>query len=300
MSKQLIFSDMDGTLVHGRPSASRYGDLSEDGRSFTVEGVSFVIRPLPPSSSTGSQSYISERTLQLVADLRRAGHLFVHITAARSSSFMERLAWLPAADAYIFECGGRIFLRSDDDTAATAAPMVEDLEWRRQHEASPMFLESIAPSDRPGLLWKFCAQLQKDGWTCDTRSYYTCFRINIKKSNDKTDADLEKLIASLPQQLKCSFNLGFLDIFPSSSGKEKAAEYLMKKWGFSDAISLGDDDNDIALAQIMSHTYMVGFTHDSVRKAVEANPSKFTVAMQGAFLGIHEVLETIKQKLNIS
>ena len=290
---------MDGTLIHGSTDAlRRCGTLSEDGRSFhTLDGTSIATRPLPPSSSTGRQSFISEKTLQLVAEIRRAGHLFVHITAARSSSFLERLAWLPAADAYVFECGGRIFLPSSDDCVATAAPIVEDLEWRKRHEAAPMVLESLPPAERPGILWEFCSQLQKEGWTCDTKQYYTCFRIELKKSKDKSTSDLEKVIANLPPQLACSFNLGMADIYPSSSGKENAGEYLMRKFGFTreDSISMGDDDNDLALAEMMSHTYIPGFTSDSVRKAVEANPLKFTVASQEAFQGTHEVLEKIKE-----
>ena len=298
MPRKLIFADMDGTLIHGSTDAlRRCGTLSEDGRSFhTLDGTNIATRPLPPSSSTGSQSFISEKTLQLVTDIRRAGHLFVHITAARSSSFLERLAWLPAADAYVFECGGRIFLPSDE-RFVTAAPIVEDLEWRKCHEAAPMVLESVPPPDRPGILWEFCSQLQKDGWACDTKQYYTCFRIVLTKSKDKSTSDLEKVISNLPPQLACSFNLGMADIYPSSSGKENAGAYLMKKFGFAreDSISMGDDDNDLALAEIMSHTYIVGFTSASVRKAVEANPLKFTVAKQEAFQGTHEVLEKMKE-----
>ena len=296
MPKKLIFSDIDGTLVHISDDALlNWGTLSEDGRTFeTKNGGPIAIRPLPPSS-TGTQAFISEKTLQLVADLRRAGHLFVLISGARSSTFMERLPYLPAADAYVMENGGRIFLPSRDSN--TAAPIVEDLEWRSRHEAAPMVLESLPPSDRPGVLWELYTKLQREGWVCDANKYSTDFRVSLKKSKGKSASDLEKVISNLPPQLASSFNLGMADIYPSSSGKDKAAEYLMQKFGFpkEDSISMGDDDNDLALARVVGHTYIPGFTADSVRQAVAAKPLAFTVAKSGAFQGTHEVLERIQE-----
>ena len=297
MTKKLIFSDVDGTLVHiDDESLKRFGTLSEDGRTFeSVEGATVAVRPLPPSS-TGTQAFISEKTLQLVADIRRSGHLFVLISGARSSTFMERLPYLPAADAYVMENGGRIFLPSNSEMP-TAAPIVEDLNWRQKHVAAPMVLEAVPPSERPGVLWELYNRLQKEGWACDANKYSTDFRVSLKKSRGKTAADLDKIIANLPPQLTSSFNLGSADFYPSSSGKDKAAEYLMTKFVFSkaDSISMGDDDNDLALARIVGHTYVPGFTSDSMRNAVAASPLAFTVASSGAFLGTHEVLERIQE-----
>lgn len=104
MSPKLIFSDIDGTLVHiADDKLQRYGTLSEDGRVFRVAEDStgpVAVRPLPVSS-TGTVAFISEKTLKLVAELRKKGHIFVLISGARSSTFMERLPYLPAADAYV-------------------------------------------------------------------------------------------------------------------------------------------------------------------------------------------------------
>ena len=105
MSPKLIFSDIDGTLVHiADDKLQRYGTLSEDGRVFRVAeestGPALAVRPLPVSS-TGTVAFISEKTLKLVAELRKKGHIFVLISGARSSTFMERLPYLPAADAYV-------------------------------------------------------------------------------------------------------------------------------------------------------------------------------------------------------
>ena len=133
-----------------------------------------------------------------------------------------------------------------------------------------------------------------EGWTCDANKYSTDFRVSVKKSHGKTEADLRVVIDALPSNLACSFNLGSADFYPATSGKDKAAKYLMKALGHFDkdaTVSMGDDDNDLALAKVVGHTYIPGFTAESVRTAVQEEPQAFTVAKHGAFLGTHEVLE---------
>ena len=295
--RKLIFSDIDGTLVHIADDAlQHWGRLSEDGLSFTTtEGQEIEVRPLPPSS-TGTLAFISERTLQLVAKIRQQGHLFVLISGARSSTVLERLPFLPAADAYVTENGGRIFVPAPSHSALTATPIVEDLQWRGIHVAAPVVLESVPPSQRPGTLWDLFRKLEREGWTCDANKYSTDFRVSVKKSQGKTEADLRLVIDALPTNLACSFNLGSADFYPATSGKDKAAKYLMKALGQFDkdsTVSMGDDDNDLALAKVVGHTYIPGFTAESVRTAVQEEPQAFTVAKHGAFLGTHEVLELI-------
>ena len=250
-------------------------------------------RCLPRAPRVG-QGFISERTLELVQELRQSGHLFVLITGARSSTFLERSGQLPAADAYVVENGGRIFLPSAD--ALTAAPLVEDTAWRRRHEAAPMVIESMPPSERPGVLWELYRRLQKEGWVCDARQYYTCFRVNVQASTGKTAGDIAEVISGLSPLLASSFNLGHADFYPCSSGKDKAAEYLMETFGFgrADCLSIGDDDNDLELAKLVGHTYVTCFTSESMKTAVAARPEAFTVAARNAFEATHEVLERIK------
>ena len=296
MKRKLVFSDIDGTLVHIADDAlERWGELSESGSSFsTREGQVIALRALP-ASSTGTQAFISERTLQLVSEIRQAGNLFVLISGARSSTVMERLPFLPAADAYVMENGGRIFVPAPANSAPTAAPIVEDFEWRKVHAAAPIILDSVPPSERPGILWDLFRKLERQGWACDANKYSTDFRVKLSKSAGKTQAELQHVIETLPPELACSFNLGSADFYPATSGKDKAAEYLMKAWGFDkdSAVSMGDDDNDLALAKVVGHTYIPGFTAESVRSAVQEDPQAFTVARNGAFLGTHEVLELI-------
>ena len=44
---------------------------------------------------------------------------------------MQRLPFLPLANAYVTENGGRIFLL--DHSLPTAAPFLEDTDWRQRH-----------------------------------------------------------------------------------------------------------------------------------------------------------------------
>jgi hydroxymethylpyrimidine pyrophosphatase-like HAD family hydrolase len=55
------------------------------------------------------QGVISARTLQQVAHLRRNDIKFVIVTGARTSTLLQRLPHLPAADAFVSENGGRIW-----------------------------------------------------------------------------------------------------------------------------------------------------------------------------------------------
>lgn len=56
------------------------------------------------------------------------------ITGARTSTLLTRLPYLPAADAYVAENGGRIFY--PDTTLPTAMPLAEDSKWRKTHNAT--------------------------------------------------------------------------------------------------------------------------------------------------------------------
>ena len=44
---------------------------------------------------------------------------------------LQRLPFLPAADALVAENGGRIFLH--EAALPTAAPFMEDTDWRQRH-----------------------------------------------------------------------------------------------------------------------------------------------------------------------
>ena len=117
MPTHVVFSDVDGTLVHypnhlPRPDAT------------TTDAASSDLIYLPPSK-TGTRGVLSKRTLELCHTLRtgasrsslssnqassiRKTTPLVLISGMRSTTLFQRLPYLPRADAYVSESGGRIF-----------------------------------------------------------------------------------------------------------------------------------------------------------------------------------------------
>lgn len=76
------------------------------------------------------------------------------ITGARTSTLLQRLPYLPSADVYVAENGGRIFY--PDQTLPTAMPIMEDTKWRKSHTtagealpACPSYLPICLPAPTP-------------------------------------------------------------------------------------------------------------------------------------------------------
>jgi hypothetical protein len=65
--------------------------------------------PRPARAPARHQGVISRRTLELCAVLRGCGARLAIVSGARTSTLLGRLPYLPAADAYVSENGGRIF-----------------------------------------------------------------------------------------------------------------------------------------------------------------------------------------------
>jgi len=128
-----IFSDLDGTIVHfpkwfeahgvtmpvRQPEASRCEVLRAS------DGAARPCRLLP--ESTMGDGVVSDRTVELVAQLRAEGILFVIVTGARKSTTLERLPMLPAADAVVCETGSRIYLGTTPEALGGAPEGVDKL-----------------------------------------------------------------------------------------------------------------------------------------------------------------------------
>ncbi len=106
---KIVFSDLDGTLIH-------YPNQDTNKHS---EGKLLEF----PKSSTGLVGVISAKTLSLVDEIRNQNNVkFVLISGMRTSTLLQRLPYLPRADAYCSENGGRIFYpidASEEDEDAT-------------------------------------------------------------------------------------------------------------------------------------------------------------------------------------
>lgn len=96
---KIVFSDIDGALIH-YPKGEDKDDSHADPSNH--------ILTLPPSA-TGMKGVISSLTLQSCRELRKAGVKLVLVSGMRTSTLLNRLPYLPKADAYCSEAGGRIF-----------------------------------------------------------------------------------------------------------------------------------------------------------------------------------------------
>jgi hypothetical protein len=240
----IVFSDIDGTLIHYPKSLSAY--LQRKATS----GICLL-----PASSTGMVGVISSKSLQLIGEIRQSGAIFVLVSGMRSSTLLKRLPYLPKADAYCCEAGGRIFYPTQLQSIATyrvfpetfsgAASkdtqpfsLIEDMKWRnRMEQLSAAGVDGffgkelysrdnndskeISFNERQGILWDFARSLSRKGFTIDATGYCTCFRINRKQQEDSTLFDL--LLTScikVPPGIAFSTNLGCVDFYPTHSGKK--------------------------------------------------------------------------------
>ncbi|KAL3765506.1 hypothetical protein ACHAWO_011104 [Cyclotella atomus] len=279
MSKHIVFSDVDGTLVH-YPKSHHRTDSAEASSSDDE-----LIR-LPPSK-TGTRGVLSKRTLELCHALRTGSSSssssitpdrdamfgtttpLVLISGMRTTTLFQRLPYLPRADAYVSESGGRIFYpvpmdessdgpRDDvglvdnlvirpivsSNSGLNTSPfrLMEDLKWKDRisniNAAGPDgFNGTLFPLEqRSGKLWIFATQLQQQGYVLDTIGYSAAFRINQKmQSTQYIHDNFEKVIHQiitndLPKELGCSTNLGCIDIYPTMSGKRNCCDYLLKRF----------------------------------------------------------------------
>jgi len=135
----------------------------------------------------------------------------------RHTTLLKRIPFLPHADVYCCDNGGRIFIRDGD-------ALVEDLEWKNnilsyldQREYSDVPLK-----ERDGKLWEFANELVNDGWVIDTSGYNTCFRVSYNDQDHtiKSMEMFEKLSSKKNEFITSSVNLGCIDFYPTISGKK--------------------------------------------------------------------------------
>jgi hypothetical protein len=107
---KIIFSDIDGSLVHYEKNDTNNGKEDKD-----------TILALPPSA-TGMKGIISFQTLALCRELRTKGVKLVLVSGMRTSTLLNRLPYLPKADAYCTEAGGRIFYPTEVVTEEVESP----------------------------------------------------------------------------------------------------------------------------------------------------------------------------------
>lgn len=284
--------------------ASTMGDGVVSDRTVHLPHLT-AASPLLPTLHTASSSCaplsVNSRRgplqVELVAQLRAEGVLFVIVTGARKSTTLERLPMLPPADAVICETGSRIFRGTTAEGAGTL-----DAAWeaRLAHICGPLDRE-MPPSDRPEPLWCFCAKLQADGFQVDTRSYYGCFRVDTKGDSAAAERLRQILVGDeMPPSLDWAMNLGKHDIFPAVSGKANAVRYLQLEFGLrpEECACLFDDDNDLGMAACCGTHLLPGLTSESVRRAAAENPGWHVAANAGeGVYAIESLLEDLLHRV---
>lgn len=287
----IIFSDIDGTCVHydmGETLVPFQGNGLErlglekaqfpDGRTEWVVAL--------PESSSGSRGIVSVKTLDMYEKLRRLGKKVVLVSGCRFATLLQRLPYLPKADAYVCESGGRILIPNAPQDPTILS---EDISWRNQHVGLPPKQPSgVMPREYEGDLWSFYRDISSKGISIDIKNYSTAFRV---KDSRLSPSD----VAEYSSNLACSTNLGSLDVYPKTSGKLNAAKYLMDtfKSGSESSIFMCDDDNDIELAMYVSKAFLPSITSESMRGVVEAHKSHFFVADKEGIFGTEQVLDEI-------
>lgn len=307
---KIVFSDVDGTLAHYPEKVDEHVGTEEN-----------KIILLPPSA-TGMQGIISSETLRKCQELRQKGKKLVLVSGMRSSTLWKRIPYLPRADAYCCEAGGRVFYPKrvgggtsfqlepfDGATEATLEPfeLEEDKEWRQQMsktvgldgfvgnelDGSSSGAKSVAVDKRSGLLWEYCLELQKKGFIVDIKAYSTCFRVNRKQQSSVSESEFAALHSvDAPTGLATSINLGCVDFYPFDSGKKNCCQYVARKLCGAEAVlsenavCLCDDDNDLEMALACKHAFVPGISSASMAQVVENNTDRIT-----ATGGINELEE---------
>lgn len=287
----ILFSDIDGTCVHydmGETLVPLEGvELSRVGLEkarFPDGSMSWIVAL--PESSSGSRGIISLETLDKYEKLRLQGKKLVLVSGCRFTTLLQRLPYLPSADAYVCESGGRILYPSSDKNTIG---IYEDISWRNHHVGLPQIQPSdVKPEEYGEELWSYYRQLSSQGINIDSKNYTTAFRVKDSRLS------MDEVLAN-SSNLACSTNLGSLDVYPKTSGKLNAAKYLMTRFKSNpdSSIFMCDDDNDIELALNVSKAFLPTITSESMKRVVETNSSQFFVAKKQGIFGTEEVLEKI-------
>ena len=148
---KIIFSDIDGSLVHYDKIYDDNQQQEQQGEELNNGDNNNELIFLPPSA-TGLQGVISSQTLSICQKLRMKKNVkLVLVTGARTSTLLNRLPYLPRADVYVSEGGGRVFYPTNVDNCCvideefvytpvqyseskedglSSFGLMEDMEWR--------------------------------------------------------------------------------------------------------------------------------------------------------------------------
>lgn len=179
-SPKILFSDIDGSLLH-------YPSPDELATAENNDGNNKLLA-LPPSA-TGMKGVISSKTLAKCRDLRKAGIPLILISGMRTSTLLNRLPYLPKADAYCTEAGGRIFYPIDPETVEEDSDFFRTYQPLEYSGAQPTDLEAFGL--REDLIWR---QRMEDDQAAGVEGYAGNEVSSVRCMNEEDDGDEECLI----------------------------------------------------------------------------------------------------------
>ncbi|EME31588.1 uncharacterized protein Gasu_12590 [Galdieria sulphuraria] len=222
---RIVFSDLDGTLVHYPQELKRYSQIEQlnDGKfvvRYKDSGEERICLALP--STTRGYSLISLETCQRIEEIREKGVYFVYISGARTVTFENRRSLLPIVDFEVFENGGVITQQGKVDQ-----------EWQQTISSfiGSNYSLRTPVEERQGSLWDAYRLLLQKGFKLDADGYLTQFRVKKPQGNTELDKEWSIMESEIQQKLnvKVVCNLNELDVIPSIAGKENAAKHILKK-----------------------------------------------------------------------
>lgn len=264
-SLMVFVTDCDNTLVHYDSSETHGGIVHTQKVSSASEGELYLdggLISMPASSGSGKISSVSAMTLAKLDEIAAEGVEIICATGMRASTMLQREKFFPSIKYWACENGGRIFHREK-----IGEPPVEIADYSNAHDSNIASLRDLKT---------FTETLTSAGYEVDDKGYLTMIRVK--------GANLQNIIPQIPDTLRHTFNLGYLDIqcpgysklsaarwiianrlkkaslfgplpaYPSghpSTADELSAEHVataIDSEAEDDFLFMGDDDNDIDIA----------------------------------------------------
>jgi len=272
--KGIIFADMDGTLtfhesVHGIKPGKKTGNGMLEV-TYTKSQTKYKVYDV---SIGDDKVYFGVETRDLINRLRQ-NYEFVIVTGATKSTISNRKWALDIADYYILESGG-LLLNKDFEP---------DYGWQKSIQSDKVYLIQVQN------------YLQQQGWTLNIKGRTAALRIRKKDNPEKSADEFNELSETLqlPDQLKITNNMGYLDIIPARSGKGNAVCHVMNTLGYHkiQSIGIGDDINDLDFLKETERNYILASGFPEVLE--EARKKGWYVSHGLNFDGINEILKRIE------
>lgn len=266
--KKVIFSDIDGTLIH---------KLSKE-RAFNREVDDLI-------QVSDENRFVSKKTVDLISKLRENEAIFILITGRRKSGY-QKLAQVIPHDYAVIEHGCVILENGDYDQG-----------WLKKLEP---VIGKIGSKTKEGVLWRYEQFFRRSGYNTDSNGRLATFRVyhNAESQNDLSEEEKVK-IESLkhPHGITTTRNMDMLDILPALGGKLNAMNYLIEKYAvdLQHIIGLGDDVND----HLMLKHVALPMTHNGANKEIKelVNLRKGYVSTFDSYKATEDMLSKILKEL---